>query len=138
MPQTPQFRPGSRVLHGVVRHYERSAVLRTSFLILWWQRVLPKELDEKVAKLQFSRTQYGVGNSVVHKLMDANLLFSVANFPFAIPLLLSSSRSPRLTRSLGDRVFGTGNSHFGVDGQMAAVVLRYLGKRRFVSWFSSL
>ena len=41
------------------------------FLILWWQRVLPQELDEKVATLQFSRTQYGVGNSVVHKLMDA-------------------------------------------------------------------
>ena len=45
------------------------------------------------------------------------LLFSVANFPFALRLLLSSSRSPRLTRSrvpsqLGDRIFGTGNSHF--------------------------
>ena len=54
------------------------------------------------------------------------LLFSVANFPFALPMLISSSRSPRLTHArvpsqLGDRIFGTGNSHFGVDGQMAAV-----------------
>ena len=75
----------SHILHGVVRITNGvrcitwqefccqtfGSVLRTSFLILWWQRVLPKELDEKVAKLQFSRTQYGVGNSVVHKLMDA-------------------------------------------------------------------
>ena len=75
----------SHILHGVVRitNGVRSitwpefccptfgSVLRTSFSILWWQRVLPKELDEKVAKWQFSRTQYGVGNSVVHKLMDA-------------------------------------------------------------------
>ena len=63
------------------------------------------------------------------------LLFSVANFPFTLSLIISSSRSPRLTRSrvpsqLGDRMFGSGNSHFGVDGQMAAVVLRYFGKRR--------
>ena len=62
-------------------------------------------------------------------------ILSVANCPFALPLLLSSSRSPRLTRSrvssqLGGRIFGTGNCRFGVDGQMAAVVLWYLGKRR--------
>ena len=75
----------SHILHGVVRITNGvqcvtwpefccptfGSVLRTSFSIPWWLRVLPKELDEKVAKLQFSRTQYGVGNSVVHKLMDA-------------------------------------------------------------------
>ena len=53
-----------------------------------------------------------------------------------------SFRSPRLARwrvpsQLGDLTFGTGNSHFGVDGQMAAVVLRYLGKRHFCGLHSS-
>ena len=41
------------------------------FLTPWWLRVLPKELDERVEKLQISHVQYGIGSSVVHKLMDA-------------------------------------------------------------------
>ena len=40
------------------------------FLIAWWLRVLPKELDERVEKLQISHAQCGIGNSVVHELMD--------------------------------------------------------------------
>ena len=32
--------------------------------------VLPKVLDEKVEKMQISRAQYGIGNFVVHNLMD--------------------------------------------------------------------